>query len=225
MTRLFPFAALTILLVGCVGGVSKQEFEEVQEDLRAVRSQVQSFESQLHELHPEVKEGIVEELDGVFDGKSDTPCAESALYEAEATIIVQSWGGEDESSRSQEHAAAYRLMVTSRPFLERLHDRGDVPFDLSTLVTMVSAATGTNPPLVHIRARHADAEFAAMTANVVSEYFIEYALERRLAEIARLQAAAAAQGISLDKPMVHVDSLTLVELADVPAEPLTPLCP
>ena len=64
--------------------------------------------------------------------------------------------------------------------------------------------------------RHQDREIAAITAQVVAQDFIEYAIEQRLAEIARLQTVAAAQGISNVQDLVAaqfiaVDSLSLLE--------------
>ena len=63
------------------------------------------------------------------------------------------------------------------------------------------------------------------TADVVAREFIDYVIEQRLAEIARLQAAAAAQGITNVQDLVAaqftlVDSLLLLEPVVVPSRPI-----
>ena len=72
------------------------------------------------------------------------------------------------------------------------------------------------PPGLEIKVRDSDPELAAATADIVAREFIDYVIEQRLAEIARLQAAAAAQGLSNVQDLVAaqftvVDSLSLLE--------------
>ena len=62
LDRLLVLAALPILLAGCGGGVSEEEFEAVQRDLQSARSQVQSLEAQTQELQAQVTTDLLEEL-------------------------------------------------------------------------------------------------------------------------------------------------------------------
>ena len=62
---------------------------------------------------------------------------------------------------------------------------------------------------------------------MVAEQFVDYAIELRLAEIARLQSAAAAQGIAKVEGLVAaqfdaVDSLSLLEPVTPPSSPVIP---
>ena len=68
---------------------------------------------------------------------------------------------------------------------------------------------------------------AAQAAQLVAEEFVDYAIEQRLAEIARLQAAAAAQGVTNVEALVAaqftaVDSLSILEPVSVPGSPFVP---
>ena len=140
------------------------------------------------------------------------------IYEAKATILVQYRGtgfvpGLTDISGSQQLANTYRRLLMAKPFLERVERNEAVPFDSGRLSRMVSADTGTSPPVIEIRVRHSDPDVAATTAQTVADEFIVYAVEQRLAEIARLQSAAAAQGIENVQDLVAaqftaVDSLS-----------------
>ena len=95
---------------------------------------------------------------------------------------------------------------------------------------MISASTGSAPPTLNIRARSNNAKLAAEIADVVALDFMDYVIEQRLVEIARLQAAAAAQGIGSVSDLVAaqltaIDGLELLEPATVPSRPLLPRTP
>ena len=62
LTWLLVLAAVPVLLAGCGEGVSKEEFEAVQTDLQAARSQVQSLEAEKRELQATAVGGSLEEL-------------------------------------------------------------------------------------------------------------------------------------------------------------------
>jgi non-specific protein-tyrosine kinase len=64
--------------------------------------------------------------------------------------------------------------------------------------------------------RDANADLAVATADIVAREFIDYAIELRLAELARIQAAAAAQGLGNVQSLVAaqfqtIDTLILLE--------------
>ena len=59
---LWPLVALLILMAGCGGGVSNDEFSTVQSELQAARSQVELLESEVVELRTQVTEGVFEDI-------------------------------------------------------------------------------------------------------------------------------------------------------------------
>ena len=158
--------------------------------------------------------------------------SQDPIYEAKATILVQFRGsslsaGFSDFRRSEELAATYRKLATARPFFEAARqNRGD---DLSgvSLESAISASTQSNPPVLEFKAKHSDPVVAASTAQIVSEEFIDYAIQQRLAEFARLRTAAAAQGIASGEDLIAaqlaaVDSLSLLESVQVPGSPVVP---
>ena len=135
--------------------------------------------------------------------------------------------GESDFGRSEQLAATYQRLVTARPFLLVVQDSGATRFTASELGDMVTATTGTNPPVIDIRTRHSSPTLAAATAQVMAEQFIGYTIEQRLAEIARLQVAASTQGIINVEDLVAaqftaVDSLSLLEPVTPPKSSVVP---
>ena len=163
---------------------------------------------------------------GFFYSKS-----QDTIYEAGAIILVQHRGsgfvpGTSDFRRSQELAATYRRLLTANPFLKQARQNSAIT-DIGGEFGSVSASTDSNPPVLNVRARHRDPTVAAITAQVVAEEFIDYAIEQRLAEIARLQSAAAAQGITnfddlVAAQLATVDSLSLLESVTTPESPVLP---
>ena len=128
---------------------------------------------------------------------------------------------------SSDLAATYSKRVTSKPFLEQVELDGVVPFAASSLQSMVSASTDNNPPVVQLRVRHRDPNIAATVAQIVSEQFIDFTIEQKLADIARMQTVAAAQGISNTDSLVAaqfsaLDTLELLEPVSTPGDPIIP---
>jgi len=158
--------------------------------------------------------------------------SQDEIYEANAVLLVRSSsatasGASVDFRQSQDLASTYRRLVTARPFLERVVQTERVGLDLSGLEGIVSAATLANPPVVEIRVRHGDPNVAANTAQTVADEFIEYTIEQRLGEIARLQQAAAVQGITNTDALVSaqfaaIDSLSLLEPVRTPKSPVVP---
>ena len=135
--------------------------------------------------------------------------------------------GLSDFGRSTQLAATYRRLITAKPFLERVAQDDSHPFTEAQLRSMISASTESNPPVINIRARHMDPVLAASGAQVIAEEFIDYAIELQLAEIARLQRVATAQGITNVQEIsaaqfAAVDSLSLLEPVVVPGSPVTP---
>ena len=148
--------------------------------------------------------------------------SQEPVYKATATILVQYRGsglslGLSDYSRSAELATAYRRLVTARPFLDTIQLDG----------ASISASTESGPPVLIIRAQHSDPQVAAAAAQTTAEKFIDYAFELRLSEIARLQTAAAAQGIVnvenlVGAQLTAVDTLALLESVSTPGAPISP---
>ena len=149
------------------------------------------------------------------------------VYEAKATLLVQQrnlsgLAGFSDFRESGQLAATYASLAGASPFLDKvLADNG-----LARL-GRVSIGVGTSPPRLHIRVRDRDPSVAARSADVISRDFIDYAIELRLGEIARLQAAAAAQGIIETQNLVAaqfalIDSLTVLEPVSIPSRPILP---
>ena len=166
-------------------------------------------------------------LAGYFYSQGQEP-----VYEARATLLVQYRGGgfalgTSDFRRSEELASTYRRLVTTRPFLERVRLDGLPSGDTAALQDMVTASTGTNPPVVDIKVRHNNPVVAAAVAQGIAEQFIDYAIEQKLAEIARLQSAAIAQGITnfgdlVTAQFTALDNISLLEPVDPPGTPVVP---
>ena len=164
---------------------------------------------------------------GYFYSQTQDP-----VYEARATILVQYRGsglvpGFSDFRRSEELAATYRRLVTANPFLEVARQNGGDALNGVNLASVISASTASNPPVLEIKARHRDPNLAAVSAQIVAEEFIDFAIEQRLAEFARLSSAAASQGISTGEDLVTaqlaaIDSLSLLEPVLTPGSPVVP---
>ncbi len=144
------------------------------------------------------------------------------VYEATGTILVQYRGsslslGLSDFGQSEQLASTYQRLITATPFLDQV----------SLFGASVSASTESSPPAIRVSVRHPERFVAASTAQTVAESFIDYAVERRLTEIARMQSAAAAQGITNVQDVVAaqfaaVDSLSLLEPVTTPTRPVVP---
>ena len=157
---------------------------------------------------------------------------QAKVYEAKTTLLVQqrragNEAGVSDFNLSQQLATTFGRQVESTPFLERVSLKPDVPLGLGKLQSMVSSSTGRQPPTVDVKVQHTDPKFAYETANMLGAEFIEYVLELRLTEIAKLQAAAASQGLINVQDMVSgqfglIDSLSVLEPASIPRRPVLP---
>ena len=142
---------------------------------------------------------------------------EELVYEAQATLLVQHRGssfslGVSDVGVSRQLATTYAKLITASPFLTKIQEDNDTPLSLGGIKPIVY----TDPPMLEIRVRDRDSNLAATTADVVAQGFIEWVFQERLAEIARLQQAAAAQGITNVQDLVAaqfaaVDSLSILE--------------
>lgn len=145
-------------------------------------------------------------------------------------LVQQSRGGAfpgvSDFALSQQLASTYTRLVKTTPFLQKVIIETDLPYSVTGLRSKISASTSTNPPVVEIVVSDRNSGAAATTANVVAQEFIDYIVEQRLAEIARLQSQAAAQGIVNVQDLVSaqlaaVNSLSLLEPV-ISASPVLP---
>lgn len=153
------------------------------------------------------------------------------VYEARATLLVQQRRAlsptPSDFTLSEQLASTYGRLVRATPFLSNVVEDNELGFSADSLRGMVSARAGSNPPVLEIGVRDSDPVVAANTATVVADEFIDYVVEQRLAEIARLQSAAAAQGLSNVQDLVAaqftvVDALSILEPVSVPSRPILP---
>ena len=152
---------------------------------------------------------------------------EEMVYEANATLLVQHRNpgggpGVSDFGVSRQLASTYVRLLTASPFLSKVREDNEGLVGLEG----ISATVGADPPTLNISVRNRNAEVAANITDIVAREFIDYVIEQRLAVIARVQAAAAAQGIANVQDLVAaqfrvLDSLILLE----PVSSASPIVP
>ena len=149
------------------------------------------------------------------------------IYEARATLLVEQRTSGLSTSVSDYNLSSrlsktYATLLTAEPFLAIVKDNGGFS-RLGRIVTR----TQENPPLIEIYVRDSNSKLTGEVANAVALNFIDYVIERRLTEIAKLQAAASAQGLNDVQSLVNaqftaLDSLYLLEPVSTPTSPIAP---
>ena len=152
---------------------------------------------------------------------------QTKLYEAKATLLVEQRSSGLSTSISDYSLSArlsktYAKLLTADPFLDQVRETNGFE-----RLGSVQTRTQENPPLIEIYVRDSDRVLVGEVANAISLNFIDYVIERRLTEIARLQAAASAQGLSDVQSLVNaqftaLDSLYLLEPVSTPTTPISP---
>ena len=124
--------------------------------------------------------------------------SQTPLYRAQATILVQQSQGTaptfGDVQASQQLAWTYQEIMTTRPLLQKVIDQLGLPYSVGGLRGMVGTSVVPNTPLMSVEARSEDPQLAATIVNTLAEIFIQETQSSRLADIARLQALAEAQG-------------------------------
>ena len=165
-------------------------------------------------------------LVGYLMSSNQTP-----LYRAQATILVQQSQSTaptfGDVQASQQLAWTYQEIMTTRPLLQKVIDQLGLPYSVGGLRGMVGTSVVPNTPLMSVEARSEDPQLAATIANTLAEIFIQETQSSRLADIARLQALAEAQGAVGGEGLLRAQlgtlgSLTIVEPAIVPGGPFRP---
>jgi len=158
--------------------------------------------------------------------------SQDTMYEATSTLLVEqrrSGGvaGVSDFTLSEDLARMYMKQILSTPFISRVAEEPDVKYTVDELKLMLTATAHINPPTLDIIVRNINKNEASEIANKVAATFINYTVELRLAEIAKIQTAALAQGLPNVQELVAanfttLDSLSLLEPASPPKFPAFP---
>ncbi|MBI4236041.1 MAG: polysaccharide biosynthesis tyrosine autokinase [Chloroflexi bacterium] len=163
---------------------------------------------------------------GVFTNDS----RKAPVYAASTLLLVQETQSglpsRSDPATSEKLTATYRVLITTRPILDQVILDFNPPLSPGSLQGRVTADPIVRTQLLSITVRDGDPERAARLANAVAATFIRVMTDNRLAEIARLQSAAAAQGLAgpdlLTAQMSALGSLTIAEEATPPGSPVFP---
>ena len=149
------------------------------------------------------------------------------IYQTHATLLVEQRragysAGVSDYGISSQLAKTYARLITAGPFLQKVSERENLE-----RLGQISTRTQENPPLLEIHIRDTNPNLVAKSANAIALNFIDHVIEQRLTEIAKLQAAASAQGITDIQSLVTaqftaLDSLTLLEPVSAPTSPIAP---
>ena len=118
------------------------------------------------------------------------------IYQTHATLLVEQRragysAGVSDYGISAQLAKTYARLITAGPFLQKVSERENLE-----RLGQISTRTQENPPLLEIHIRDTNPNLVAKSANAIALNFIDHVIEQRLTEIAKLQAAASAQGIT-----------------------------
>ena len=156
----------------------------------------------------------------------------STSYRTRATILIQeSRSGIGPAlgdiQTSQQLATTYRQLLRTRPLLERVIEELGLSQNVDTLRSQVDVSVRTGTPLLDVEVRGSDPDSPVIIANTLVEVFIQDRQTTRLAEIARLEALAAAQGTTDTRALVAAQfstlgSMSIVERANEAEASITP---
>ncbi len=157
---------------------------------------------------------------------------QTPIYEATTTVRVQQTQGAMVASlgdiqTNRSLAVTYRELMTTRPIMEGVVQELGLPMSPRGLGGKISVEVVPGTELLRIKVEDSDPEQAALIADTVAEVFKRQTEESRLADIARLQSIAIAQGISDVRDFVTAQlnalgSLSVVERSEVPMAPIRP---
>ena len=158
--------------------------------------------------------------------------SQDTMYEAKSTLLVEQRrtggvAGVSDFTLSEDLARMYMKQILSTPFISRVAEEPDVKYNVDELKLMLTADAHINPPTLDVIIRNSDKTEAADVANKIATTFINYTVELRLGEIAKIQTAALSQGLPNVQELVAsnfttLDSLSLLEPAAPPKFPAFP---
>ena len=154
-----------------------------------------------------------------YQASTQTP-----LYRASTDILVQQARsgliGPANTQANADLANTYAKLAETTPLLEQL--RGELA--LTELPKIKASGRGS---ILQISADHRNPAAARDLANNLADLLILDIQTSKMAEIARLEALAASQGISVDRDILqaqvaNIDSLRIIEPAMIPDSPFSP---
>lgn len=153
-------------------------------------------------------------------------------YRAATLVLVQQRSGlslpnAGDFQLSQVLASTYKEVLTTRPVLEAVVGELGYPSSASALRSRVQVSLVVGTSLLRIEATDQVPQQASAISNTLARQFIRLTEENQLGQIARVQSALAAQGISnpeqiLGAQLSALSSLAVVEPAIAPSRPFSP---
>ncbi|MFN3975275.1 MAG: polysaccharide biosynthesis tyrosine autokinase [Dehalococcoidia bacterium] len=157
---------------------------------------------------------------------------QTPIYQATTLVLVQQTSGSPlltsgDLQTSAQLAGFYRDLVTTRPVLQRVVDELRLPYGPEALRRKVGVTSRPGSQLLRLSVRDPSPQEAARIANTLADIFITKTQEDRLAEIARLQAAAQARGVAdpgalAQAQLLAMGTLLVAEPALPPGAPVAP---
>ena len=154
------------------------------------------------------------------------------VYSARATILIQDSGsgvgpGLGNIRASSDLARTYLQLLTTRPLLEKVIEEMGIPYDVDSLRRQVRISVRGGTALMDVRVQTSDPDSPVRIANTLAQVFIQDRQTSRLADIARLEALAAAQGTTDTAALVAgqlstLGSMSVVEEAIIAESSVTP---
>ncbi|GBD11055.1 Tyrosine-protein kinase YwqD [bacterium HR23] len=157
---------------------------------------------------------------------------QTPIYQATTLVLVQQTSGSPtvtsgDLQTSAQLASMYRDLVTTRPILERVVEQAQLPYGPEALARKVRVSVRPGSQILRLSVRDPSPQESARIANILAEVFITKTQEDRLAQIARLQAAAQSQGVAdpaslAQAQLLAMGTLLVVEPALPPRTPVAP---
>ena len=154
------------------------------------------------------------------------------VYSARATILIQDSGsgigpGLGNIRASSDLARTYLQLLTTRPLLEKVIEEMGIPYNVNSLRSQVRVSVRGGTALMDVTVRTSDPDSTVRIANTLAQVFIQDRQTSRLADIARLEALAAAQGTTDTSALVQsqlstLGSMSIVEEAIIAKPSVTP---
>jgi capsular polysaccharide biosynthesis protein len=137
------------------------------------------------------------------------------VYTAESRLVVTAGLGSDGSDTDDVEAAprlgqTYAVLAGTRPILQEVIDRAELPYDVAELSPRVSTVASLDTPFLSITVEDGDPELAALTANTMAEVLVERG------------TIAAVPATENDPGRPEIRLLAAVEEATVPDDPSAP---
>lgn len=160
-----------------------------------------------------------------------TSNSQAKVYEARAILLVeqrqssQSTGASD-YNLSLQLAQIYSRTVKSTLFLQRMISDHGLEVTPNGLNSMITVRIGESPPLLDIRVKHGNPDFAASIADKIAASFPNYEYERKLTVISRQVGSYDAQGLPTEQLLASfnatLDNMRLLDEVVVPTRPVLP---